>query len=522
MEQYLIYLRKSRVDRDAENNGSVDTLERHRKALLDLARKGHYTIAKIYEEVVSGDTIAERPEMQKLLRDVETGDYAGVLVMEVERLARGRTSDQGIVADTFKYSGTRIITPARIYDPEDEADEEYFEFGLFLSRREYKTINRRLQRGKKASLSEGKYIAGTAPYGYEKTRAPGKGKTLAIVHEEAEVVRRIYDLYAHGEVQPDGTLRRLGSYTIAKKLDAEGIPSPSDGKWLPCTVRDILVNPTYCGALRWGYRPTVKNMVDGEMVERRPCRKDIDLIQGIHEPIIDRETWDQAQQIMSSRSNAPVPKNNRIKNPLAGLVYCAICGKSMVRLANKHGRDGLMCQTKDCANVSSVLEDVESGVLDALRIWLAEYKLTAKQRKLAMENRGNSRETEKEVKLLLNSLATLDKQKNKLYDYVEQELYTKEEFLERSKLLAQRTIEVQAELEATQKRLEANRALEEQQNVIIPKIEQVLDVYTTLTDPKEKNDLLKEVVERVTYFKTTGGRWGKNNMELKVLPKLGK
>ena len=270
MEQYLIYLRKSRVDRDAENNGSVDTLERHRKALLDLARKGHYTIAKIYEEVVSGDTIAERPEMQKLLRDVETGDYAGVLVMEVERLARGRTSDQGIVADTFKYSGTRIITPARIYDPEDEADEEYFEFGLFLSRREYKTINRRLQRGKKASLSEGKYIAGTAPYGYEKTRAPGKGKTLAIVHEEAEVVRRIYDLYAHGEVQPDGTLRRLGSYTIAKKLDAEGIPSPSDGKWLPCTVRDILVNPTYCGALRWGYRPTVKNMVDGEMVERRP------------------------------------------------------------------------------------------------------------------------------------------------------------------------------------------------------------------------------------------------------------
>ena len=88
--------------------------------------------------------------------------------------------------------------------------------------------------------------------------------------------------------------------------------------------------------------------------------------------------------------------------------------------------------------------------------------------------------------------------------------------------MAQRTIEVQAELEATQKRLEANRALEEQQNVIIPKIEQVLDVYTTLTDPKEKNDLLKEVVERVTYFKTTGGRWGKNNMELTVLPKLGK
>lgn len=59
--------------------------------------------------------------------------------MEIERLARGDTIDQGIVAQTFKYSGTRIITPARDYDPSSEADEEYFEFGLFMSRREYQT-----------------------------------------------------------------------------------------------------------------------------------------------------------------------------------------------------------------------------------------------------------------------------------------------------------------------------------------------------------------------------------------------
>ena len=107
MKQYLIYLRKSRKDRDLElQTGHFDTLQRHRDALLALAKQRGYSIAHIYEEVVSGDSIADRPEMQKLLAAVETGAFEGVLVMEVPRLARGNTKDQGVVAETFQYSGT--------------------------------------------------------------------------------------------------------------------------------------------------------------------------------------------------------------------------------------------------------------------------------------------------------------------------------------------------------------------------------------------------------------------------------
>ena len=160
MDEYCLYLRKSRIDLEAEANGQGDTLARHRADLLKLARKRGLNITGCYEEVRSGESIAERPEMQRLLNDVEAGRWTGVLVMEVERLARGNTTDQGVVADTFKYSDTKIVTPNKVYDPGDEFDEEYFEFGLFMSRREYKTINRRLQRGRRASLSEGKYIAG--------------------------------------------------------------------------------------------------------------------------------------------------------------------------------------------------------------------------------------------------------------------------------------------------------------------------------------------------------------------------
>ena len=140
-EQYLIYLRKSRNDAQLEAMG-VDDLERHEKTLLALAKSMNLQIGAIYREVVSGDSIAARPEMQRTLKEVEAGLWKGVLVMEVERLARGDTVDQGIVQRTFQYSETLIVTPAKIYDPNNEFDEEYFEFGLFMRRREYKTIRR--------------------------------------------------------------------------------------------------------------------------------------------------------------------------------------------------------------------------------------------------------------------------------------------------------------------------------------------------------------------------------------------
>ena len=129
---HCLYLRKSRADLDAEARGEGETLARHEKALLELGKRQKLNITQIYREIVSGETIAARPVMQQLLSEVEQGVWDGVLVMEVERLARGDTIDQGIVAQTFKLSGTKIITPMKTYDPNNEYDEEYFEFGLFM------------------------------------------------------------------------------------------------------------------------------------------------------------------------------------------------------------------------------------------------------------------------------------------------------------------------------------------------------------------------------------------------------
>lgn len=199
MEQYAKYLRKSRFDRDYAEMSVEETLKRHEAILDRLAGERGYRVTKTYYEVVSGESIAARPEIQKLLEEVNAGLYAGVLVVDLERLARGNSADQAYISQVFQFSGTKIITPAKVYDPSDELDEEYFEFGLFMSRREYKTITRRLIRGRDSSASEGKYISSIAPYGYRRLKLPGeKGYTLEPHPQEAEVVKKMFDLFCTG------------------------------------------------------------------------------------------------------------------------------------------------------------------------------------------------------------------------------------------------------------------------------------------------------------------------------------
>ena len=195
---YCLYLRKSRADMEAEARGEGETLARHERILLDLAKKMKLNITQIYKELVSGESIASRPVMQQLLSEVEQELWEGVLVVEVERLARGDTIDQGIVAQTFKYSNTSIITPTKVYNPNNEFDEEYFEFGLFMSRREYKTIKRRLEQGRIMSVKEGKYIANVPPYGYQRQKLQGEKLYLVPDPQRAETVKLIFEMYTSG------------------------------------------------------------------------------------------------------------------------------------------------------------------------------------------------------------------------------------------------------------------------------------------------------------------------------------
>ena len=523
MKQYLVYLRKSRKDRDLElQTGSFDTLQRHRDALLALAEERGYSIAHVYEEVVSGDSIADRPEMRKLLAAVETGNFAGVLVMEVPRLARGNTKDQGVVAEAFQYSGTKIITPEKIYDPADDADEEYFEFGLFMSRREYKAINRRLQRGRMASLSEGKYIAGTPPYGYRKVKLPHqKGYTLEPVPEAAGVVREIFQLYTMGDPQPDGGRRPLGSLAIANLLNARGVPSPGGVRWSAAAVRDVLKNPTYAGYIRWSYRPDTKRVVDGRVMVSHPVNKETELRKGVHPPLITEEAWTAASAMMASRAHAPVPGRRAVSNPLAGLLRCSVCGRSLVQLPQgRRGAPMVLCPTAKCPTVGSRRDVVEEALLSALAQWLEAYKVRAQSGAEGRKPGGAVRDAERDAARVRKQLEALQKQRDGLYDLLEQGLYTGDTFLERSRILGARIAEAEERDETLRKHLDALRQAELAKKNAAPRIQNVLDVYAALETPAEQNALLKAVLDHGVYFKSQGGAWRESDMRLYVYPKI--
>ncbi|AFS79218.1 resolvase [Gottschalkia acidurici 9a] len=515
--QYCIYLRKSRSDEEAEQRGEGETLARHEKILLDLARKLKLNITKIYKEVVSGETISSRPIMQQLLSEVEEKLWSGVLVVEVERLARGDTIDQGTVSQAFKYSNTKIITPVKTYDPNNEFDEEYFEFGLFMSRREYKTINRRLQRGRLESVKEGKYVGNTPPYGYvRKKLEKEKGYTLEPHPEQSDIVKLIYKLY---------TEENIGVSLIVRRLEELKIPTAKGGYWSTSTLRGILNNPVYIGKIRWKHRPQVKKVKDGEIIKERPRSNDVVIVDGLHEAIIDEETFNKAQEILSENSSVPVPTKYTIKNSLAGIVKCGKCGRNMNRRPYGERQPAtLMCPVPQCSNVSSQLHLVEQKLLESLEKWLDKYKLKINSN---TDNNNLSLELDvvkKSIQTINEELETLNTQSDKLHDLLEQGIYSTEKFLERSKIISEKISKLKDNKSNLEKELNQNRLKEESDRTIIPKIERILKTYNTLETPDQKNELLKEVLTEVEYNKEVGGRWHAkpDDFKLVVHPKIPK
>ncbi|QMV43713.1 recombinase family protein [Cohnella cholangitidis] len=517
--EYAAYLRKSRIDLESESRGAEDTFKVHRRTLIDLAKRFNITISEVYQEkpATSGERISERPEMIRLIGDVEGGKWNGILVVEVERLARGDTMDQGIVAQAFKYSNTLIITPMRTYDPTNPDDEEYFEFGLFMSRREFKTITRRLQGGRTTAVIDGRYAGNIAPYGYVRKKLEGKGWTLEPHQEQSPIVELIFSLYT----DPDPE-KRMGSSRIARYLNETlKIPTLKGAEWTVATINGILRNPTYIGNVRWKSRPQVRKK-DGKS-RPRVARENTIEKKGLHAAIVTSETFDLAQRIMKGNSHIRSVEG-KITNPLAGLVKCGICGKAMVgRPYKDKDYTSLICSRPRCPNVSSYLHIVEERILSGLTEWLKRYS-TQWERKSHIAEQTDAvkqKAVQSAVEGMRKKLSTLQGQKNNLHDLLEQGVYTVDVFMERSVAL-KKTIEeieegirnAEAVLEEEEKRISANKE-------IIPKVKEVLSLYPRTSEASKKNELLKSVLSSATYRKDKGGRWSgvEDQFTLDLFPK---
>jgi len=509
---YCIYLRKSRADLELEAKGELETLARHRRTLLDCAKKQGLAIGAVYEEIVSGENIQDRPVVQRLLNEVEQGAWDGVLVMEVERLARGDTIDQGIVARAFQLGKSKIVTPLKTYDPNNEFDEEYFEFGLFMSRREYKTINRRIQRGRIASAKEGKFLGADPPYGYEKVRIEGdKGYTLRPNEDEASTVRYIFERYNAG----------AGMQTIAGELDKMGIIPRHRDTWSTSTISDILQNPVYIGKLRWSFRVEQKFVQDGKVSKRRVVNKDPIYVDGLHPAIISEEAFNLAAEKRRLNTRKTTKRSLTLQNPVSGLIYCADCGQLMTRLGpNARVRyDTLRCPNRYCTNVSAPIDLIEAKLLNIISTWLLEMQLKLPEEK---GRQGKAETLLRAASSLQKELEKLRAQLAKTYDLLEQGVYTVDVFTARNKELSEKIAMSEIQAEELKKQL-AEKSSGEHFAEQLPELINALRAYSGATTAEEKNQLLKQILHRVEYRKTEPNRRGQRdnaNFELHIYPKI--
>ena len=506
MQDDYIYLRKSRKDLEFENE--IDILARHERQLIELSNKKniHIPTENILREVVSGENLINRPMMQYLLNKIENGEVKNIFCIEIERLSRGNSIDQGIITQAIIMNNVTIHTLQKTYDPKNEYDEEYFEFGLFMSRREYKTINRRLQRGKVQAIKEGKFIASVPPFGYDRVKIKGdKGYTLD-PNKDAETVKLIFNLCLEG----------YKTTQLAKHLQKLGIKSISGKDWTPAMVRNILTNAVYTGYIVSKKRTIIKKVVDDKIVVSKPVNKSPQLTKGIHPAIITEKQFNQVQDFLNSLKPLKVQKKHKLKNPFVGIMFCKICGARMYRRVNHrdHEKDYLACSNLYCNNVSSRIYIVENKVIEQLKEVLKEQKIFLDN--YEQEIIKKAQDYSQEIKNIDKQIIELDKQFTKVCDLLEKGVYSVELFENRSKTITENKKALN-ELK--------DRLIEESKNddteIIkkrIPILEQCIERYYDL-DMEQRNELLSVLITRIEYYKDKSVRWSQNpyDFELNII-----
>ena len=486
IDKYAMYLRKSRQDIEAEKDGEGETLARHRKILTDLAvRKGLY-VEHIYEEVVSGETIEARQEIQKLIQDCYAGKYRGIIVIDISRLSRGNQGDAQTILDCLKFSnrnrGVLVVTPSKIYDiANSHDDEEYMEFELFMSRREYKMIKRRLDRGKIQSVIEGNYMGAVRPYGYDivKTR---RSRYLEANPVEAPYVKLMFDWAYH---------ENLTAGNIASRLNTMGVEAYGKLGWNVGTVRNMLSNSVYIGKVKWFERVKVKSWVNGE-VETHVTRYTDQYVEydGKHKGIIDPEIFAAvADRFPSDRTKNKLD----LVNPLASILRCAKCGKSMRYKKYTDARTRYLHPTTNdkCRVKGAAVDDVFNATKFALRLHIENFELK-------LENRPDmdAMTTDSQLATLRSELKRVEQKRSRLFDGWEDGKITDNEFVERKVVIAE-------QIESIKERIN------ELEN-IIPEREEFQDKIFTLhqtldmladpaIDAKSKNNYLKKIINTINF-----------------------
>lgn len=371
------YGRKSRTDDPLLSTDEI--LEKHSKIVEEYAVKylgGPIPEENKYMEVASGESLKDRPEITRLLKDIEDPAVKAIIVVEVQRLSRGDLEDAGRLIRLLRYTNTYVITPMKIYDLRDEYDRDAFERELKRGN-EYLEYFKKIQaRGRLASVKDGNYIGSTAPYGFDRIeKFDGKKSyhTLIERKDQADIVRMIFNWYCEEDI---------GVTAICRRLEDIGAKTKTGCKtWKPSMIFCILENHHYIGCTRWNWRKTVKIIEDQEIKKLRPKAKvdEFLLFEGKHDAIIPEEQFNKAREIRGKRHRTR--RDLTLKNPFSGIMFCKKCGSKIgYNTYTRHGVEyaspKLVCNNQVHCNTGSVkYSEVFEYVRKVLRDCIDDFEV---------------------------------------------------------------------------------------------------------------------------------------------------
>lgn len=407
-----VYARVS-LDRQAESVEHQVTL------LRELARSRN--IGKIPDAFVYQDTgisatkhsLWTRPAMNRLIKDADEGKFQVVLFKGISRFARS-TQEALDALDRLRSKGLRVISYEENYDSAKDSGNFTFTIHSAVAEYEAEKTAIRVRLGNKEKARQGLWT-GIPPFGYKL-----KDRRLVIDQEEAEVVRKIFDLYVH---------EGYGTFRIAQMLNEQGCYPRSGKRWSRTTIGYVLKREAYKGWVVYN-RKTQKRVrdYDSPIQGKKKWIRQLNppeewvIVKDSHQPIIDESTFEHAQEILNRRKVKETAPN--VQHPLTGILFCKKCGEGMVcqkrsykdkqyryyicKTYHKYGRS--YC---DQANINA--DDLECGIAEKLEQCIQDQYDPLKIQQYVVYSSFDAKRLEKKLKEMNDKIGKLNKDNADLY-----------------------------------------------------------------------------------------------------------
>ena len=412
-----------RLSRDDELQGESNSITNQKEILKQYAKENNLNIYDIYvDDGISGTTF-DRPDFNRMIKDIEDKKVNMVIVKDTSRLGRDYISFGEYIEKYFPEHQVRFVSIIDNYDSEiDNGIADTLPFRAVLNDLYARDTSKKVKATKHRNAINGLFNGKFAPYGYMKS--PENCHKLIINEEYAKNVRRIYDLYLEGK----------SSIQIAYIFNDEHIPTPSQTMgqeyrlsllWKTDTIRRILKNEMYIG-----------NMVQGKQTQinyklKKPVhnkKEDWIIVPNTHEPIVDKKKFYAVQELLKSRDKTRTKSLNLL---LRGLLYCKECGKTL-GAGTSHYKNGnytqiyLHCRTyqslpklKLCTPHCMNYTKLENAVIEEVQNICRKYLDKKKCKQIIDDNNNNVQneiELNKEKINLIKAIEVLDFQIEKLYE----------------------------------------------------------------------------------------------------------